>query len=1854
MSGVSNNPNNLNISQNMFNALFKDPKTEYLVNEILKNGKVDANDKVALGKLREHLEAAAKANDTQIDDQESSLLGALDSRGMFGTNETIVLQNLQKLSNLQKQASTINPNQLNFELVTQDGITGTFGGTQHRSLQLVEDQPHEAEPHNPAVHDTDHADAGAPLHDIGHLIPGPSAPSEQTLINQDMAVRSSALYPSEQAAQTATEALQADVEKISKSLQNTRQVPDSKLKKDLDHLGDFAESNPHYVLQVLDKLGVSREELIRQGVLPETAADATEAQLERDPEALKKLADFCNDGRLAAYVKDHPQALNGYRQFLVQTLENYKNTPSSENYRALKEIIYDASYVFESPDQVGQAAYDTYYHFKQTLLGAHQQNNLQKNLATGSQAPASLQELQNEVQSSGAKAEAAVVDLAVQAKDLLAEIKANPERYKQVDTQALQAILDELVVYDPTTKETKLKNPPAGQAQLNQLNHAWAELERVGLSAGLGNITASKGALTEALAAAPQANPTVQALKQAPELAQYSELLAELHKPGNEELLQAVISQDSKKVAELFNTYYSNRFSLDMNWAWDLGLGYGLGGWESPSFGFDNSFQLNQAVAPANTFGLTGLELDPLQNARMSGFDLGFAPDLGLNAPPSYMSSLALGALDTQTVPGLNLANMSEADVSSLMQLLAQNPQSLTVAKEQGKDLANQLQNNPELAGIQAVLDAKNNFDEAFWNNNSKLDAAQNAVQESIAARENGRVSLEMAAEGLKEALGRPDLKDGLRKELEAQQAAVDTALQEFKDGKPLTSNPSLDAALAGVARARKEGAVLVVNALIKQAEFNQNKGNYEKLVADLRVALNDPATLKALREKLPTEQKAELDEILAEGAETYIGRIETVLNDPEFPAEIKTMMWSANNRFLQLAAEAVKPEVKAADLAAMGKQNLSGHPHDTAFEALTGIKMTNRFIGTVINELGRDALSDVYQEVNLNLGDPAALLREDPNLIYDRVSSMLPNILASQRTTLALDAEQASRKFAQASTNPEIQRQLAQVFSNLGVANEDGLVTLEDLANLTPEEQVALSSELAKRADELEEDNSFKGIGLDPTQRQMTAEALRNFKLVVDQAVRNGGFKASYSEDIDAQMCEADWDDSWDLSDFMLEDLVPADPDSSTAVTDSVAASPQAQSVATGIVNAGVDELSDIAAVQRAHAGQVRSSIPENADQNTRDAMEHVAGMQDAQADMADANKEIQGARVELGNAERLPKRHAISRFADYLVRRGLMPGPVSSPLTDEQKRIIAHYYHQVGRASARGSDEGVTITDKELCEIFGLPENASALEITEARLALFNQQQAALRRTSPELNAALSAVEYLIRESIRQGRPLSQEAMDEIMQSLQSVIAPGSNQSRQDALANFQWALESALPGDENKTLREGTQVFLTRQLNSARGVVAADERVEGMAPVPAPTNVPGQEGESNAPAPENQTEQKSEDSNQGNDFGFMSVEEPPVQPGPSGPADVSVQKPGVSNPGQSVNEPGASSTVPAASDGSEISDADTDEVVEDGRTEMKAGIAEVDGGDVTDDELDEVIVESTAANLDAINRTYRDASAQERDEIGKKVEENLGAHIRDTETVMKSREQYAQKVNQAVDKFEEAFEDYKNHDNALKDILLKDPDALKRAQPSQAEVDAKTQALIDKADQLADRLILAPAAGKSGEELLSDLLKEFIDTIRKLDFDTRQLVLAQLAQQMLNNTITTYYKDKANENNKYHEDALKRISENMKDQIQHQLQRSMLSAAESSQAIVALSGSLQGASVSGALARVNQPELQGQFTELLSQSQQLQPPFLNNLERMKLEKAFKGILTAGGSPGTQDDTQALMMLNAFLSRN
>jgi len=180
------------------------------------------------------------------------------------------------------------------------------------------------------------------------------------------------------------------------------------------------------------------------------------------------------------------------------------------------------------------------------------------------------------------------------------------------------------------------------------------------------------------------------------------------------------------------------------------------------------------------------------------------------------------------------------------------------------------------------------------------------------------------------------------------------------------------------------------------------------------------------------------------------------------------------------------------------------------------------------------------------------------------------------------------------------------------------------------------------------------------------------------------------------------------------------------------------------------------------------------------------------------------------------------------------------------------------------------------------------------------------------------------------------------------------------------------------------------------------------------------------------------------------------------------------------------------------------------------------------------------------------------------------------------------------------------------------------------SKANISQQAQGLVDKADALANA-ILSPKPTVDGKDALSGLLKDFLENIRNLDFQTRKLVMAQFAKRLMNNMITKLYGEKSLENAKYHEKSLDQFKARMKEGIERALEAAEAQAS-SGQAAMAVGGDL-GSKTGGAVADagISDQALRDEASQFLEPA--VQDGVLSRVQKQKILQAlFDGSSVTG----------------------
>lgn len=1041
---------NARLSREMYSALFKNSQAYYLVGEILADGKVDpkgqggASDAAALGKLRSHLEAAAKAGHGKLTDEDKALLNALDATSRDGSNADVVLDNLRKIQDLQKQVAEkgLDPTQVDFELKLQTRAEKLLGGSHAMTVSA------DAKAAAPAgdVCAATPFDASAPLK-LAQLEQLPMSNECETNFQEEMA-RQHLISPIRVAQGQAVKDLAASAENQMALLKKPAQTPDAKLKGDLTRLAGCVDGDKAYVRQVLDSLGLKEAELTKRGVLQPGDPDGGNDQ---------RLKDFLGSQAFSDSLT--PAAVNGYRKLLIDTLGNYTQDPSQANYDSLREIVYDHSYVFEDAEGVGEEAVAQYKQMKENILNVSQQSNMLEKVTKPENLPANMRELGDDLNGSARTAEADTVRLAGQIDHMLGTLEAHPELFNQADGQALKTQLDTLVRRDADGKVTGLRQMPPGQEQLSGLNHIWAEVEALGLKAGLGDEFSTNGAMSKALDQAvakdPAAadDPAVKLLKAAPELAEHSDLLKQLSRPENKALLEAVLNNRGTDVSKYFNEYYGSFLDFSSM----LG-GMGLGAGAGLALGGLSGGLLGGAIGLGVSYGRSLFGSDSAKDGGLlSKFSFG---NLQLNKPTLGSTTASSDVLRQTLAPNgkdMKLFGMSRSDVESVMKLLADKPEARQLLSEQGADLSRMIQDSPAQAQIQTAMDAKRAFNDAFWSNSSSLEDAQASVQAAMAAGVNARVSLTQASLAVGTALEDKSLGEAERKLLEGQKTQLEAAIAAVEKGESMPeTSPDLDKTIAAVKSAREQTGVTASEVVLGSARQFAASEAAEPMLKALETAASN-GQLQTLLDKLPPEQAAQFRS-LAAGSDGQLSSdrlvkgmrraLEAQGGDPQLGSQIQ-----ANLKALTGLVEAAnRPGATAADVAAYGRQPLDARAAlpGSAFDMLSDMAFMQKSMHDLRSTLGPDAMREnagqflneakriMQEQAETRPGQPV-----DRQQLYDRMNasmnalkaetlndSMLAGLEAGARPPVAETAPEAANVTRNLSSNPLAQGALQNVFT--------------------------------------------------------------------------------------------------------------------------------------------------------------------------------------------------------------------------------------------------------------------------------------------------------------------------------------------------------------------------------------------------------------------------------------------------------------------------------------------------------------------------------------------------------------------------------------------------------------------------------------------------------------------------------------------------------------------------------------------------------------------------------------------------------------------------------------------------------
>lgn len=194
---------------------------------------------------------------------------------------------------------------------------------------------------------------------------------------------------------------------------------------------------------------------------------------------------------------------------------------------------------------------------------------------------------------------------------------------------------------------------------------------------------------------------------------------------------------------------------------------------------------------------------------------------------------------------------------------------------------------------------------------------------------------------------------------------------------------------------------------------------------------------------------------------------------------------------------------------------------------------------------------------------------------------------------------------------------------------------------------------------------------------------------------------------------------------------------------------------------------------------------------------------------------------------------------------------------------------------------------------------------------------------------------------------------------------------------------------------------------------------------------------------------------------------------------------------------------------------------------------------------------------------------------------------------------------------------------------------------------------------ADRLESELELAPMPTINSEELFEQWLTETLGIIRTWDEATRKLVMAQIAHQMMEQLINTFYKDKADESSDYHENQIEAMGQARNQQTRQVEASETVRGATNSQAVAAQSGEARSEARSNAFNLNSSARSAGSVEDMRKNLQQTiktartgsTPLKLTMLQEQTILRKFDAIVSAASTPGTADDRSAVLGMSSQL---
>lgn len=1733
------------ISKDMAEALSSD-QIQKLIKGILADGTVDKLDDAQLKQLNILLTAAAK-KDGKVSGEEDSLIDALDSRGMFGTNREVVKANLQALRKHEGEANTLNFGDGSIQVTTQDGVSGFFGGKQTRGLRM---EMVDLDSSTPATNTTPTGETPNTTETPAASTPNTPSPAT-TATSPDVDSPTAVTPPVDPEKALSTEARQTYHEQtVAQNSANEAQlkedlnylksafskVPDEIIKQDIQSLVEHSDSEGYdmaYVKNQLQSWNIS---------LPEALKDST------SPEDLKA---FLSEYEVSA---DNIQAYRSSINGIIDKATNESPLTGTALSDA-KKFLYDTNYIFENKANVPEEDYQRYSQFKTSLLNYQDSEARVKNIARNENISTTNIELDNQLLGNYTKkATTEIQDLAQNVNNFLKQVESKNAGNEEV--QALRSQLGEIVEVDAKGQlimdaegKPQVKQP-ISEEHLQSLNKIWASVEAVGMQNGLdresGEITQDffNELRSKTEAGNPKAieqwntiqeSPAGEILAAKPEIAQYADLLKVLDDPKNAALKEALFSSDNPEQAvnellakhnsAVFNDMFGSFGSL-----WNVGPASYLTAWGCSVVPGAADTAFCQAITGPSTNLLDQplpgslpdytLSLNNTTAKASFGLDLE-TPALSLNTPMSTDGKLALGKYSTEDVrhlldllkdpPAIEGQEEATAQARATQQMLRGQ------LKEHSGDIAGFINDTPELEGLRQQLEAKEAFDNAFWGDNSDMDQARQSVKTLLSKQDRVGSDLAVAEAQIQAVLETlPEGPGSLRTSLENKLAVVRQAQTELKNSGQISSSAEVNNnqttlqsvmnSLNGKGIASDGNTHSIGQNLIADTQVEQLQGTIDNALKTLAEINGDPTKKQAVLDKFPEAQRDQISNLL--NNHKLLGDIRQQLSADPAALDPSTLQAFAFAGYMtDLAQNGTPDQIKAA---------LEGQLPGSSLKVSDAIEHMDRLFKHV---------------------DTVGF--EDPKLKATYISGL--NTYFNEVFESGQSVEQAWAALEDEDMLKTVQAGIIRkVYDDAGMSSEE-------IDHLFASGTIATQAPTSNYENLLAEKSSFINDFLSDQQN-----TLQGF-------VQRGGQTQSPYESLLYEYTNLEkqrnpqkegTDPNYNKNAYLgLE----------TRVEDRIKVLTQRQQVGIELSSTEQRELTNLQRLQEA-----------------------------TRASMETENLKV----LEINGASSLSSANTLFSVLNRTTQGVIDTTRESEILVDDQsnQQLFNQFVPTVNLPNGQPIS-GRAFVAQMLGEGGATAENVGIFEANFGALKETREGQLLYQQT------------------------LSQARSNEYAQLSHHLVTSNSEDPNNPSIFAF------------GESLKVGN-VEVNKLISGPNGLEALEEW----------NRIIQKHGESLKSGNGFDQEAYSRDLQAfASRFGITNEAFLGYAQGTSFQNDVEELE--TAQHERKSLSPEESIAV--------------DEEIERSNTDIAYAMAAVSSPEVTVD-----LSQTEGFDPDAFSG-FNESVQKARQNMERSSTERLDGLLavedainRDTARIISEAKESGDYslLNQVQQLQSQALQGDLERSDAMREALseLTGKPFVPRSDSYRAAAglstggtaaEQKAAALVEEANALASRLSLAPE-GPNSDEFLSDLISGFIDTIRDQDYKTRQLIMAQLANQMMTDSITTFYKDKTDKNNKYHQDAIERMANSMQQMIQRTLQDSLLNAASDGQGIAALSGQVGAANTAEAMGL---EQLRQSTEELLSETQKMEPPLITDLQKERLlqtlfdknpDNDMLGILTLAGA--------------------